>query len=153
MLLLPLSHVKESEQLSPYRQSRPQGSAYAHTLLQPHVPEWCYHIFHPHTADLMLAKCELQSLNFCSLGTVSQWPQTETWCSPLRSANFRSSQDWSPSQKHFLIIHVHMKVLLFCWMYTYKLYQPISLFSICIALTGICQQLFPPCLPIQSRTW
>ena len=129
MLLLPLSQVKESEQLSSYLRSRPRGSAYAHSLLQPYVPEVCYHIFHLHTADLRLAKHELQSVNVCSLGTVSQWPQTETWCFPLCfplcSANIKGRQDWSPRQKHFLIIHVHMKVLLFCRTYAYKLYQPI----------------------------
>lgn len=117
----------------------PDHKLYVHRLLQPHVPEGCYHIFHPHTTDLRLAKCELQSPDFCRLGTVSQQPQTQTWCSPLCSANIKSSQDWSPSQNHFLIIHIHMKVCLFCWTYTYKLYQPISFFSICVALTGICQ--------------
>lgn len=153
MLLLPLSRAKGSEELSPYPYSRPRGSAYAHGLLQPRVPEGCYYIFQPHTTDSRLAKHELQSPNFCSLGTVSQQPQPETWCSPLCSANIKSSQDWSPSQKHFLNTHIHMEVSLCCWKSTYKLYQPISLFSICVALIGICQQLFPPCLRIQIRTW
>lgn len=109
---------------------------------------------HLSSTHLRLAKRELQSPNFCSLGSVSRWPQTETWCSPVCSANIKSNQDCSPGQKHFLITDIHMKAHVFCRMYTYKLLSTnFNLFRSCVALIGICQQLFPPCLPIQSRTW
>ena len=127
--------------------SRSRGSAHDHSLLQPQVPERCCHIFQPHTKDLRLAGHELQSPNSCSLGTVSPWPQPETWCSTLCSTNVKSSQE---SIKHFLIIHVHMKVCLFCRMSTYILCQPVSLFSTCVPLTGICKQLFS-CLSTYSN--
>lgn len=147
--LFPMSRAVNSRvrTRTPDREAVPVPTAYSSPVRQKDVTT-----SYTHTTDLRLAKGELQSPNCCSLGTVSQQPQPETWRSPLCSANAKSGQDWSSSQKQFLIIHVHVKVSLFCRMSTYKLYQLISIFSICVTPAGTCQQLFPPCPPIQSRT-